>query len=76
MVCNTIRDILLQTEAKFGDKDAIRYKTGKDQIESKTYSQLRQDSERFSGALKALGLQGKHIAVIGATSYEDRKSVV
>lgn len=70
MVCNTIRDILLQTEAKFGDKDAIRYKTGKDQIESKTYSQLRQDSERFSGALKALGLQGKHIAVIGATSYD------
>ena len=48
MVCNTIRDILLQTEAKFGDKDAVRYKVGKDSIESKTYSQLRQDSEHFS----------------------------
>ena len=70
MVCNTIRDILLQTEAKFGDKDAVRYKVGKDSIESKTYSQLRQDSEHFSGALKEMGMQGKHVAVIGATSYE------
>ncbi len=69
MVCNTIREILLQTEAKFGDKDAIRYKVGKDQIESKTYTQLRQDSEHFSGAIKEMGMQGKHIAMIGATSY-------
>ena len=70
MVCNTIREILVQTEAKFGDKDSVSYKVVKDSIESKTYSQLRQDSEHFSGALKEMGMQGKHVAVIGATSYE------
>lgn len=70
MACNTIREILLQTEAKFGDKDAIRYKVGKDKIESKTYSDLRHDSEHFSGALKRMEMQGKHVAIIGMTSYE------
>ena len=33
MVCNTIREILVQAQERFGDKDAVRYKTGKDQIE-------------------------------------------
>lgn len=70
MVCNTIREILVQAEERFGDKDAIRYKIGKDKTESKTYSRLKEDSEHFSGALKAMGMKGKHVAVLGATSYE------
>ncbi len=69
MICNTIRDILLETEKKYGDMDAVRYKVGKDKIESKTYTQLRQDSEHFSGALKEMDMQGKHIAILGASSY-------
>lgn len=69
MVCNTIREILLQANERFKDQDAIRYKIGKDKIESKTYAQLKEDSEAFSGALKAMNMQGKHVAVIGATSY-------
>ena len=69
MVCNTIREILVQAAERFGDQDAVRYKIGKDAIESKTYSQLKQDSESFSGALKAMEMQGKHVAIVGLTSY-------
>lgn len=69
MVCKTIREILVGTEQKFGAEDAIRYKKKKDEIETKSYTQLRQDSESFSKVLKALGEQGSHVAVTGATSY-------
>lgn len=69
MVCSIIRDILVNTEKKYGPEDAVRYKISKNEIEAKSYTQLRKDSESFSRALKALGEQGSHIAIIGATSY-------
>ena len=70
MLCTTVREILVNTEKKYGPEDAIRYKVKKNEIESKTYTQLREDSESFSNILKDLGEQGKHISVIGMTSYE------
>ena len=70
MLCSTVRQILVNTEKKYGPEDAIRYKISKNEIESKTYTQLREDSESFSNVLKDLGEQGNHIAVIGMTSYE------
>lgn len=70
MVCSTIRDILLQTEKKYGAEDAIRYKIGKNETESKTYTQFREDSESFSNVVSGLGEQGHHIALTGLTSYE------
>ena len=69
MLCSTVRQILVNTEEKYGPEDAIRYKISKNEIASKTYSQLREDSESFSRVLQDLGEQGKHIAVIGMTSY-------
>ena len=69
MVCSIIRDILVNTEKKYGPEDAVRYKVSKNEIEAKSYTQLRKDSESFSCVLKALGEQGSHIAIIGATSY-------
>lgn len=69
MLCSTIREILVNTEKVYGLEDAIRYKIKKNIIETKTYSQLKQDSESFSCALEALGERGSHIAVTGATSY-------
>lgn len=69
MTYSTIREILVQTEKKFGSEDAIRYKVGKGTVEAKTYTQLKQDSERFSLALQELGETGSHIAVTGPTSY-------
>lgn len=70
MVCSTIRDILIHTEQKYGSEEAVRYKSGKHETASKTYTQLCSDSESFSRALAALGEQGGHTAIIGATSYE------
>lgn len=74
---STIYELLTRAEEAYGTQDAIRYKVksagdgGKKEtkVEAKTYTQLRQDSERFSAALAGLGEQGKHIALIGATSY-------
>ena len=70
MVCKTIREILVDAEKRFGDGDAIRYKKKKDEIETKSYTQLNEDSQRFSAVLKAFGEQGNHIALTGATSYQ------
>lgn len=69
MVYSTIYEILEQAEQKYGAEDAVRYKVKKDVIEAKTYRQLKEDSEKFSGVLQSLGEQGSHIAIIGATSY-------
>lgn len=69
MVFSTIRDILVHTEKKYGREDAVRYKIGKNQIESRSYTDLLKDSESFSCALQALGEQENHVALIGATSY-------
>lgn len=69
MTLSTIREILVQSAEQFGQGDAVRYKAGKDQIETKSYVQLKQDSESFSLALMDLGEQGAHVAVTGMTSY-------
>lgn len=69
MQCSTIREILVYAAEKFGDGDAIRYKVKKDVTESKSYTQLKADSESFSKVLEELGENGHHIAVTGMTSY-------
>ena len=74
---STIRELLAAAEQDFGAQDAFRYKiksnadSGKKEvkIESKTYTQLKNDTECFSAVLAALGQQGKHIAIVGPTSY-------
>ena len=50
MLCSTVREILAGTEEKYGPEDAIRYKVSKNEIASKTYTQLKEDSESFSCA--------------------------
>lgn len=65
----TIRDIVVYSAETYGDQDAIRYKAGKNEVESKSFTELRADSESFSRVLDALGEKGNHIAVTGMTSY-------
>ncbi|MCI9189336.1 MAG: long-chain fatty acid--CoA ligase [Lachnospiraceae bacterium] len=75
---STIYELLVKAQEAYGPQDAVRYKVkeagegGKKEttVVSRTYNRLREDSEHFSAALAGLGEQGKHIAVIGATSYE------
>ncbi len=69
MDCKTIRDIVVYASETYGDEEAFRYKAGKNEIETKSYRQLRADSESFSRVLEALGEKGSHIAVTGMTSY-------
>lgn len=68
-VYSTIKDIIVSSEAAFGADDAVRYKVGKDTIEAKSYTDLKQDSESFSRALESLGIIGQHIAMSGMSSY-------
>lgn len=70
MLCSTIRDILVLTEKEYGAEDAIRYKKSKNEIEAKSYTDLKMDSESFSNALQALSADGRHVAMTGATSYQ------
>lgn len=77
IVSSTIRELLVKSEAAYGSSDAFRYKVkdndadGKKtvSIESKTYTELKNDTERFSAALASLGEQKSHIAVLGTNSY-------
>lgn len=74
---STIRELLVHAQEDFGSQDAFRYKVKtegdggkkKAEIEAKTYTELRNDTECFSAALAALGEQEKHVAIIGTTSY-------
>lgn len=74
---STIYELLAEAEKAYGPQDVVRYKvksvgeSGKREtkVESKTYTRLRNDSERFAAALADLGERGKHIAIVGATSY-------
>lgn len=70
MVSSTIRDILVQAERKFGAGDVIRYKGEKKEIITKSYTQLKEDSKAFSGVLHEWGMDGRHMALTGPTSYE------
>lgn len=74
---STIRELLVRAEASYGSCDAFRYKAksadsdGKKTIvEHKTYTELKQDSEKFSAALDEIGEKNTHVAILGATSYE------
>ena len=68
-IYHTIKEIVKHAEDTYGSCDAVRYKTGKDTIEAKTYRQMGEDSRHFSNAIEKLGQQGAHIALIGVTSY-------
>lgn len=53
----------LETEMQFVIKPE------KKEIASKSYAELKRDSERFSCVLEKLGEQGNHVAITGMTSY-------
>ena len=77
IVSSTIREIVVKSADTYGANDAFRYKvkrsdeSGKKtvEIESKSYQQLKDDTECFSAVLAKLGEQKSHIAIIGSTSY-------
>lgn len=61
---------LVNTAAElYGTLDAYKFKRKKE-IVSKTFNDLKADAQAFSNFLKSNELLGKHIAVIGLSSYE------
>ena len=67
---STIREIIVNSANEFGSEDAVRYKIKKNEIGTKSYTDLKNDSESFSCVLEALGEQGSHVALTGMTSYQ------
>lgn len=67
---SNFKEMLEDISEKYSGNTAITYyKRGKEKFE-KTYSELKEDSFRFAGALLLNGLAGKHTAIISENSYE------
>lgn len=64
-----MRDIIKYAAKEYGNNIAFKYKISKNEIESKTYNDLKNDSEIVSNVLNKLNVLGKHVAIIGSTSY-------
>ena len=65
-----MKDIINFGAKEYGDNIAFKYKISKNEIEEKSYKDLRRDSEGFSSVLANIGMTGKHIALVGSTSYK------
>ncbi len=68
MAVENLRDIVKYSAEHYGAQAAYRYKVKKEVVD-KTYNDVYQDSMAISRMVEALGMKGKHIAVIGTTSY-------
>ncbi|MBQ1274289.1 MAG: long-chain fatty acid--CoA ligase, partial [Cellulosilyticum sp.] len=65
----TIKDLVTRAASKYQNRIAYRYMRKKELIE-KSYEQVKKDCDAFGRTLSKLGMIGKHIAIIGPTSYE------
>ena len=69
MAVETLRDIVKHSAQSYGEQTAYRYKVKKE-IEDKTYHDLNNDSMAISRVVEALGMKGKHIPLVGTTTYQ------
>ena len=65
-----LRDMVNKAANAVPDRIAFQYKTGKDAITSHTYKEFRQHISYLGTALKSLGMEDKHINIIGDNSYQ------
>lgn len=69
MPVKTMKDVIDHAACTYGSQDAVRYKVRKEVV-SKSYQDVKRDSESVSCILKSMNMLGKHVALIGPTSYE------
>ena len=69
MAINNLRDIVAYSAQNYGNQAAYRYKVKKE-LEDKSYNDVNADSMAVSRGLEALGMKGKHIALLGTTTYQ------
>ncbi len=67
--CSSIRQLLDEGATMFGEKPAFKYRNGKN-IVSVSYTEFCHQVNSFGTALCVLGLENKHVAVIGNNRYE------
>ena len=67
---SSIKEMLNMAVKEDGDKIAFQYKNENDEIVKVTYKEFNQDTEEIGTALASLGMQDKHIAMIGENSYK------
>lgn len=69
MEVHTLQDVIRYSAAAYADQAAYRYKVKKE-IVDKTYEQLGKDSMSISRMVEKLGMKGRHVALIGTTTYQ------
>lgn len=69
MDIQTLQDVIAHSVAAYGEQAAYRYKIKKE-IVDKSYNDVGRDSMAVSRMLDSFGMTGKHIALIGTTTYE------
>ena len=69
MPVRTVRDIIRHGAEAYGSQTAFRYKVKKE-IVDRTYLDVDRDSMAVSRMVESMGMEGKHIALIGTTTYQ------
>lgn len=69
MAVETLRDIVKYSAQNYGEQAAYRYKVKKE-IEDKSYNEVNKDSMAISRMMEDFGMKGKHVAIIGTTTYQ------
>ncbi len=69
MEINTLQDVIRHSMAAYAGQAAYRYKVKKEVID-KTYEEVGKDSMAVSRMVESLGMKGKHIAILGTTTYQ------
>lgn len=67
--CGSLRQLIDEGAVMYGDKPAFKYRAGKD-TKSVSYKEFRHQMDAFGTALCVLGIEDKHIAIIGNNRYE------
>lgn len=69
MEIHTLQDMICHSAAAYSEQAAYRYKVKKEVVD-KTYKELGRDSMAVSRMVDSLGMRGKHIAILGTTTYQ------
>lgn len=67
---NDLKDMIRKRAEEEPEAIAFSYTKGKDEVINKTSAEFSNDIDAFGTYLFGLGLQGKHIAILGENSYE------
>lgn len=65
---NGLRDLIDSGASLYGDRSAFKYKKDGDVV-SVSYSEFKNDVDALGTALVDMGLDGKHIGLVGKNSY-------